>query len=199
MKYQIYKPNAKNEGCAAGFSLVEGQDGAPVLYINVVLQSGWDNSKKTGSFSANAKNPQKSGNFKMNANEAGEILSAFKHRVPANFFHKFNEDTTMIRFTPWDKKKTIKGARGDEEVTYPAFGMSISKNSSANFRLAMEAGETEVLSVLLSEFIARELEYQTSKQKQYQSNNQKPSNGSRASKPVDEEVDKEDDENDVPF
>jgi hypothetical protein len=194
MKYQIYKPNSKNTGCAMNFSIGVAKDGAPTLYISSILQSGWNEKTKTGSFSGNAKNPSKSGNFKMNANEAGEIISSFNTRIPSVFFHKFNEDTTIIKFTPWDKEKKIKTQNGEETYKSPAFGISISKNSSSNFKLALEAGETEVLSILLKEFISRDLLFQAEKQKEYQSD--RPVYKEKESVAKQEEIE---DEEDVPF
>jgi hypothetical protein len=191
MKYQIYKPNSKNTGCAMNFSIGTAKDGSPSLYIGAILQSGWNDQTKTGSFSGNTKDPNKSGNFKMNANEAGEILSSFKTRIPSVFFHKYNEDTTIIKFTPWDKDKKVKTQNGEETYVSPAFGISISKNSSSNFKLALEAGETEVLSVLLKEFIARDLDFQSNKQKEYQT--EKPSPKKEEKSFTNEE------EDDVPF
>lgn len=192
MKYQIYKPNQKNSGCAMSFSIGKGKDGSPSLYINSVLQSGWNESTKTGSFGANAKDPNKSGNFKMNANEAGEMLSSLKTRIPVVFFHKFNNDTTIIKFSPWDKNRVIKGQNGDETYKSPAFGLSISKNSSVNFKIALEAGECEVLAVLLSKFISLDLEYQAEKN---QSEQRKPEQNQQNTQPA--SVDTEED--DVPF
>lgn len=146
-----------------GFSIGRSRDGTPSLFVSTILQSGWDDQKKTGSFGKNAKDPNKSSNFKMNANEAGEMISSIKSRIPVVFFHKFNEDTTIISFTPWDKDRKIKEQGGDKTYTSPAFGLTFSKNSSTKYKIALEAGETEVLSLLLQEFIRQDLEYQNSK------------------------------------
>lgn len=194
MKYQIYKPNSKNSGCAMNFSIGNSKDGTPALYIGAILQSGWDDNKKTGSFSGNAKNPAKSGNFKMNANEAGEILSAFRTRIPAVFFHKFNDDTTIIKFTPWDKEKKVKTTNGEETFVTPAFGITISKNSTSSFKLSLEAGETEVLALLLKEYIRQDLEATASKQKDYSNAPEGNSGGSQK-----EKAQSFDDEDEVPF
>lgn len=163
MRYQLYKPNAKNTGCAMGFSIGYSKDNSPSLFVSAVIQSGWNDQTKKGSFAGNAKDPNKSSNFKMNANEAGEMISSIKTRVPVVFFHKFNEDNTVISFTPWDKDRKIKGQNGEQTYKSAAFGLSFSKNSSQQFKIALEAGETEVLSLLLQEFIRQDLEYQNSK------------------------------------
>jgi hypothetical protein len=195
MKYQIYKPNSKNTGCAMAFSIGSAKDGAPALYISAVLQSGWNDSTKKGSFSGNAKDPNKSGNFKMNANEAGEMLSSLRSRIPVVFFHKFNENTTIIKFTPWDKDRQIKEQNGDKTYVSPAFGLSISRNSSSLFKLALEAGETEVLAELLKQFIRWDLEFEANKGQQdsSQEETQAAPRKSAEKPPVD------DYEDDVPF
>ncbi len=180
------------------FSIGTSKDGSPALYIGAILQSGWNDQTKTGSFGANAKDPNKSGNFKMNANEAGEILSSFRTRIPIVFFHKFNEDTTIIKFTPWDKEKKVKITNGEETFVTPAFGVTISKNSSSSFKLSLEAGETEVLTLLLKEFIRQDLEVAALKQKEYSNT------GDKLTPPKKEEAQKqqefdEDEDDSVPF
>jgi len=149
-----------------GFSIGNAKDGSPSLYISAVLQSGWNDKTKTGSFAGNAKDSNKSGNFKMNSSEAGEMISSIKNRIPVVFFHKYNEDATIIKLTPWDKERKIKTQNGEEIFKAPAFGLSITKNSSQNFKIALEPGETEILMVLLSEFIKQDLEFQKNKTQQ---------------------------------
>lgn len=200
MKYQIYKPNSKNTGCAMSFSVGTSKEGGPTLFISAIQQAGWNDSTKTGSFAANVKDPNKSGNFKMNANEAGEMLSSLKTRVPIVFFHKFKDDTTIIKFTPWDKPRVIKGQNGDETYTSPAFGLSISKNSSFAFKLALEAGETEVLAELLRQFIRWDLEFESNKGGQQQEESQESSKPAVKAIPKQEKVENNwDDSQDVPF
>jgi len=104
-------------------------------------------------YKPNAKNPEKSGTIKLSANEAGEVLSSFKTRIPFVAFHRRNDDTTIIKFTPWDKKRKIMGKDGDTWHETPAFGVSVTRNSSMTFKLPLEAGETEVLSELLKKYI----------------------------------------------
>jgi hypothetical protein len=196
MKYQIYKPNSKNTGCAMSFSVGTSKDGAPALFISAVLQSGWNDSTKKGSFSGNSKDPNKSGNFKMNANEAGEMLSSLRSRIPVVFFHKFNENTTIIKFTPWDKDRQIKEQSGDKTYVSPAFGLSISKNSSSHFKLALEAGETEVLSELLKQFIRWDLEFEANKGEQ---NSEQEEAKPVAKNPSTKTLAEDDEISDVPF
>lgn len=157
MKFTLYKPNSKNTGSAFSFDLAKDKKGNAVMYVSMIQQHSWNDKTKSGSFKENAKNPEKSGTIKLSANEAGEILSSFKTRIPFVAFHRRNDgqntDTTIIKFTPWDKKRKIIGKDGDEWHETPAFGISVSRNSSQVYKLPLEAGETEVLSELLKKYI----------------------------------------------
>ncbi len=208
MKYTLYKPNSKNNGCAMSFEIGTLRDGGVALFVSAVLQSSWNDNSKTGSFKENAKNPKKSITIKLNANEAGELLSSLKTRIPYATFHKNNDDSTSIKFTPWDKPRTIKGK--DENLTYDsdAFGLSIVKNSALTFKIALEAGETEVLAVLLKEFIAQVLYAAKEEFRPDNKQNDKNQNdddfgldnqSSNSKNSQSEEVDDNDVDDDVPF
>lgn len=195
MKYSIYKPNSKNTGCLFSFEIGTTKEGSSALFVSAVQQSGWNDNSKTGSFKENAKNPQKSTTIKISVGEAGEFLSSFKTRIPFTAFHKNNEDTTIINFTPWDKERKIKSKDGETSYKSNAFGISISKNSTSNFKIALEAGETEVLSILLQEFISLSLkEEKDNYRKQTQSENKQKQPAKKK-----EESPEEEDEDDVPF
>jgi hypothetical protein len=153
MKYTLYKPNSKNTGSAFSFEVGKAKNGDPALYVSMILQHSWNDQTKNGSFKENAKNPEKSATVKLSVTEAGELLSSFKSRIPYTTFHKSNDDTTIIKIAPWDKERKVKDASGEKSYQAPAFGMTISKNSSLQFRLPMEPGEVEALSVLLQEYI----------------------------------------------
>ena len=67
MSLQIYKPNAKNAGCACSFRFgVDIKSGEPVVFINAIQQHSWDDNKKIGSFSENRNDPDKSLTVKLN-------------------------------------------------------------------------------------------------------------------------------------
>ena len=55
-----YKPNSKNQGAAFSFSINKGKNDKPVLFVSMIQQYSWNDSRKTGSFKENAKNPEKS-------------------------------------------------------------------------------------------------------------------------------------------
>lgn len=158
MKYTLYKPNSKNTGAAFSFDLVNDRNNKPVLFISMIQQYSWNDSAKTGSFKENAKNPEKSATIKLTENEAGEFLSSFKTRIPYVAFHKKDDSTTIIKLSPWDKARKVKEQGGDKSFDTPAWGFSVSKDSSKVFKLPIEAGEAEVLAELFKAYIAKVLE-----------------------------------------
>lgn len=158
MNFTIYKPNSKSTGSAFSFQLTKDNKNKAILYVSMIQQYSWNDKSKNGSFKENAKNSEKSATMKLSANEAGEILSSFKTRIPFLAFHRKDSDTTIIKFTPWDKKRKIKDQDGDTFYDTPAFGINVTRNSAQTFRLPLEAGETEVLSELFKEYIRRSLE-----------------------------------------
>jgi hypothetical protein len=153
MKFTLYKPNSKNAGSAFSFDIAKDKKGNAVMYVSMIQQYSWNDQTKSGSFKENAKNPEKSGTIKLTANEAGEILSSLKTRIPFVAFHRRDKDTTIIKFTPWDKKRKIMNKDGEEWIETPAFGFTVTRNSSQTFKLPLEAGETEVLGELMKKYI----------------------------------------------
>ena len=175
MNVAIYKPNSKNNGCAFSFR-VSTQGKSPVFYVNAIQQYSWDDNKKTGSFIKNKDADDKNVSFKLNDFELGEILSSIKSRVPWNGYHKFNDNTTMIRFAPWDKPRKIKGKDGAEQsFTSPAFGFSVTRNGNQNYRIALEPGETEVLRLLIEKYFEVVFTAKAQDEENYKNNNSKSS------------------------
>jgi hypothetical protein len=191
MKYTLYKPNSKNTGAAFSFDSVKDKDGRNVLFVSMIQQHSWDNEKKNGSFKENAKNPDKSATIMLSYNEAGEFLSSFKSRVPFVAFHKKNDETTIIKLTPWDKKRKIVNQDGEEWVETPAWGISVTKNSSQIFKLPIEAGESEVLSELFKDYIKECLDANST---QYSNKPKESPQKKDYKKPMEQAV-----EDDVPF
>ena len=188
MKFTLYKPNSKNTGSAFSFDIAKDKKGNAVMYVSMIQQHSWNDQTKSGSFKENAKNPEKSGTIKLSPTEAGEILSSFKTRIPFLAFHRSGEDTTIIKFTPWDKKKKIKEKDGDKWYDTPAFGISVTRNSSQTYKLPLEAGETEALSELFKKYILESFAVNDSY------SNQKPKQGPKLEEPK-----APDEDFDVPF
>jgi hypothetical protein len=175
MSIQFYKPNSKNTGSAFTFSLSQDKNNAPSFYISSIAQHGWNDSKKTGSFSGNAKNPEKIINTKINHNEAGEFLNAINNRTQFSSFHSYGDNTTTIKLTPWDKNAKVSNynpsSKSFEEsnVVVPCFGFSLSKNKSVNIKIALEPGELEVLKRVLIKYIDSYINHQINSSQNYQS------------------------------
>jgi hypothetical protein len=181
------------------FQLGKEKDGSPCFFVNSVLQARWNDQNKTGSFKENAKNPEKSCVVKMNTNEAGEILSSIRSRIPVDFFHKTDKGSTIIKFTPWDKDRKVKGHNGDETYKSPAFGLTIIKGSSS-FKIALEAGETEILAAFMEELIRADLYFDKRQEESGQSSSGGDDLiGGTNEKTVEKENEPEDDYEDVPF
>jgi hypothetical protein len=106
-QYDIYKPNAYNAGCAFSFKILEkDKDGSaikPSFLVQSIKQAKWNNQTKTGSFSENAKDPEKNIYFKLNENEIGGMLNAIENYTEFSAYHTYNDDKTQISFKPYTK------------------------------------------------------------------------------------------------
>ena len=80
------------------------------------------------------------------------MLAAFEGRYAWNAFHSFNDNKTIIKLAPWDKKRIVKTKDGDESFTVPAFGISVTRNGNQTFRLPLEPGEVEALKRLIYKY-----------------------------------------------
>ena len=151
-QYEIYKPNPSNAGCAFSFKIVEtdknGNKIKPSVIVQSIKQASWDSQKKKGSFSANAKDPEKNIYFKLNENEVGGILHAIENYTDFSAYHTYNDDRTQISFKPYTKKN------GDK-----AFSFSVVKNTTLKFGLAIELGEARTLKGLFDLFLFKYFNY----------------------------------------
>tara|TARA_R100000008_G_scaffold86474_2_gene79771 strand:- start:3320 stop:3889 length:570 start_codon:yes stop_codon:yes gene_type:complete len=160
MSLSLYKPNAKNTG--AGFSFQIGlnhKTGESVLYVKAIKQHSWDSTKKQGYFQKNIGNPDKNITIKFNEYEIGNLIYSLRSRVEYTTFHTFNDDKTIIKLAPWDRKakKSVKneetGAWEDEWITVPSHALSFNRNGNQLFGITIDPGEaatiTEYLKVVL--------------------------------------------------
>ena len=146
MNLSLYKPNSKNTGCAFNFSVGQSPKGSPTFYVSAIQQYSWDNKTKKANFSNNKDDSEKNINIKFNEWEIGSIISAFNNRNEYSSYHTFDENSTSIKFTPWDKP--IK-----DGSKIPAFGMVLTRNGNQTFRLPLEPGETETLKCFLKRYL----------------------------------------------
>jgi hypothetical protein len=138
MNYSLYKPNSKATGCAFQFKIGQGKTNEKVLYVSAIQQASWNENTKTGSFSENAKNPEKNINFKLTENEIGGMIYAIRNYSDFSAFHTFDENKTQITFKPYTKQNDTK-----------AFSFSVSRNGNQKFGIGIELSEAETLSEFL--------------------------------------------------
>ena len=152
MQYNLYKPNSKNTGCAFSFKIVDkdkdGNSVKPTFLIQSIKQAGWNAQKRTGSFSDNAKNPEKNIYCKINENEVGAIINSIERYTEFSAFHTYNEDKTTISFKPSEKQNGVK-----------AFSLGVIKNSTLKFGIGIELGEARALKVLLEMYLRKLFEF----------------------------------------
>lgn len=102
----FYKPNSKNTGTACSFS-INSKEGS--VWSSLIKQSGWNDATKTGSFSDNKDNPQKSARVKFSTTEAAGILEAIDKNIEFSAYHSSDKQITKIRFSPYIKDEKQVG------------------------------------------------------------------------------------------
>ncbi len=153
MQYNLYKPNTKNTGCAFSFKIItkdkEGNPSKPTFLIQAIKQASWNSNKRTGSFSANAKDPEKNIYCKINENEAGAIIDALEKYSEFSAYHTYNDDKTTISLKPYQKNNGVD-----------AWSFGVVKNSTLKFGIGIEMGEARTLKTLLELYLTRFFDFQ---------------------------------------
>ena len=109
MIVQYYKPNAKNTGCAFSFDIgANNKNQEPCVYVRAVKQYSWNSKTRSGSFSENSKNPDKSISIKLNEIEVGGFIQAIENYKEFSGFHSYEDNKTSILFKPYTKKDGTK-------------------------------------------------------------------------------------------
>ena len=122
---QFYKPNPKNTGCGCSFKISVKDD---CVFVNLIKQSSWDESKKRGSFAGNAQNPKMSASLKLSSTEVADIISAMRRNSEFNGFHDSPKQVTRIKFSPYMRASKDNPS----EMNQVGFSMSVSKESKEN-------------------------------------------------------------------
>ena len=143
MIVQYYKPNAKNTGCAFSFDIgVNNKNQEPCVYIRAVKQHSWNSKTRSGSFSENSKNPEKSISIKLNEIEIGGFIQAIENYKEFSAFHSYEENKTSILFKPYTKKDGSK-----------AFSFGVTRNSANKFGIGVEISEAYCLREFLKFYL----------------------------------------------
>jgi hypothetical protein len=148
MRLNFYKPNKSNTGTALSFNVVSRQtketpENGLDLYVSFVKQASWNESTRKGSFSENAKNPEKTASLKLNETEAATIIRSVRLGTKFSTVHAYQGSTTSIMFGPYQKKN------GDN-----AFSFSIKKGEQS-FLIGFELGEGELIAQFLENYLAK--------------------------------------------
>ena len=114
----FYKPNSKNTGTACSFS-VNPKDNS--IWSSLIKQSSWNDKTKSGSFSDNKDNPQKSVKIKYSLTETAGLLEALEKNVEFSAYHSSEKQVTKIKFAPYIKD--------DKQV---GFSYSVQKENKEN-------------------------------------------------------------------
>lgn len=141
LQYTTYKPNSKITGAAFGWSLSQQRD---CVFLNSILQSGWNEQTKKGSFLGNKEDKDKNLSCKFNMDELGGMLNALKTYSTWDQFHDFNDNKTKFKLAVWDRSSMNKPN---------AMGFSVVRNGAAKFSTFYEPGEIECLKIFLTEAI----------------------------------------------
>lgn len=152
-QYNLYKPNSKNTGCAFSFKIIttdkDGSAVKPTFLIQAIKQASWNADKRSGSFSANAKDPEKNIYCKINENEVGAVMDAIENYTEFSAFHTYNDDKTTISFKPYQKNNGVD-----------AWSFGVVKNSSLKFGIGIEKGEARTLKSLLELYLSKLFSFQ---------------------------------------
>ena len=150
---QLYKPNSQNTGTAFGFRIgTQGKNEEPCLYMTAVKQASWDPKKRSGSFSSNSKNQDKSAIVKFNEFEIGGFIYAIDKYEKFGAFHSFDDNSTGISLSPYSKKDGTK-----------AFSFTVTRNSSNKFGMGIEMSEAYSLSQYFKFVLESIFEYRVKK------------------------------------
>ena len=157
MIVQYYKPNSKNTGCAFSFDIgANNKNQEPCVYVRAIKQHSWNSKTRTGSFSENAKNPEKSISIKLNEIEVGGLIFAIEKYNQFSSFHSYEDNKTSISFKPYKKKDGTD-----------AFSFGVTRNSANKFGIGVEVSEAYGLREFLKFYLQELYIYRLSKNKSF--------------------------------
>ena len=157
MIVQYYKPNSKNTGCAFSFDIgANNKNQVPCVYVRAIKQHSWNDKPRTGSFSENAKDPDKAISIKLNEIEVGGLIFAIEKYKEFSAFHSYEDNKTSISFKPYKKKD---GA--------DAFSFGVTRNSANKFGIGVEMSEAYGLREFLKFYLQELYIFRLSKNKEF--------------------------------
>lgn len=132
-KISFYKPNPRNTGGAASFS-IRDED----FYMNMVRQVSWDAGKKIGSFKSD--DPLNAIAIKFSMVELGSIIRCILYKEEFSTVHMFDGTGTSISFKQSEYTKQVKG----KDVSVKVLNINVSKNKE-KYSIALDLSEATVL------------------------------------------------------
>ena len=157
MIVQYYKPNSKNTGCAFSFDIgANNKNQEPCVYVRAIKQHSWNDKTRTGSFSENAKDPDKSISIKLNEIEVGGLIFAIEKYKEFSAFHSYEDNKTSISFKPYKKKDGTD-----------AFSVGVTRNSANKFGIGVEMSEAYGLREFLKFYLQELYICRLSKNKEF--------------------------------
>ena len=169
---QFYKPNPRVSGTATSIKFNKGYDS---IFIEMIKQTGWDDTKKRGSF----KNSPVKIVAKFTTVEAATIIDAIENNREFKIFHSNDLGSTAGSFGPY--------LRDNNQV-----GHSLSltqknneKNESNSLRIGFTFGEGILIREFLRTCLAISSHSSINKQNEYALNKYKENknNGGQNSQP----------------
>ena len=148
----FYKPNSKSNGTACSFS-VNPKDKS--IWSSLIKQSGWNENSKTGSFSDNKDNQQKSAKIKYSLTETAGLLEALDKNTEFSAYHSSEQQVTKIKLAPYIKDNKQVG-----------FSYSVQKESKENienkqsYLIGFYFNEARLLKEFLQYSLVSVFEYQ---------------------------------------
>ncbi len=98
---KIYKPNPKNTGSCASFS-VTSSGKSQGIYAEILAQKSWSDKTKTGTFNTDKESKI---NLKFTPAEICSMMMVCqKQKGEASFFHNTGEITSSIKFYVYNKR-----------------------------------------------------------------------------------------------
>lgn len=139
---QIYKANKSNRGCACSLSF-NSKEGA--LFIQLITQTGYDESKHLGSFAGGDKLT-----IKSNITEVGNFIDVLSRNIEYSTVHKSKDATTQIWFAPYFV------GEGENKIQR-GYGLRVSRKNNdgteSKFLMPFNFGEAQTLKIYFDFFL----------------------------------------------
>jgi hypothetical protein len=112
-RLEFYKPQKSGNGacCTLQYTNDPEDNKKTGFYINIVKQSSWNESSRTGSFKENVNNPEKHKKIKLNENEIASIINVIESNGSQKFstVHVNGQNKTPFFFEPFLRENIFVG------------------------------------------------------------------------------------------